>query len=161
VNTIKKIINNYYLQFNVLNIRHFQPTDMFAVIKLASETLTERYNPIFFNNIYETNPDEFIVVEKAHKLIGFILGIKINKKLAKILMLSVSKQYQNKRVGTKLLLYFLTKVSKEKIKIIELDVRTDNKKAINFYKKNGFKIKEKIKQFYQNGKDAYTMVKQI
>jgi ribosomal-protein-alanine N-acetyltransferase len=134
---------------------------MFAVIKLASETLTERYNPSLFNHIYETNPNEFIVAENAHKIIGFIVGIKINQKLAKILMLSVSKLHQNKRVGTELLLYFIDKLSKENIKIIELDVITYNKKAINFYKKNGFKIKEKIKEFYQNGEDAFTMAKQI
>lgn len=145
----------------MLNIRQFQPTDMFAVIKVASETLTERYNPSLFNHIYETSPNEFIVAENAHKIIGFIVGIKINQKMAKILMLSVSKLHQNKRVGTKLLLYFLDKLSKENIKTIELDVRTDNKKAINFYKKNDFKIEEKIKKFYQNGEDAFTMVKQI
>jgi [ribosomal protein S18]-alanine N-acetyltransferase len=145
----------------VLNIRKFQPTDMFAVIKLASDTLTERYNPSLFNHLYETSPDEFIVADNAHKIIGFIVGTKINQEIAKILMLSVSKPHQNKKVGTTLLMYFLDKLSKENITTIELDVRTDNKKAINFYKKNGFIIKEKIKEFYQNGKDAFTMVKQI
>jgi ribosomal-protein-alanine N-acetyltransferase len=134
---------------------------MFAVIKLASETLTERYNPGLFNNIYESNPNEFFIAESGHKIIGFIVGIKINQELAKILMLSVSKPHQNKRVGTNLLLYFIEKLSKENIKIIELDVRTDNNKAINFYGKNGFIIKEITKGFYQNGEDAFTMVKQI
>ena len=145
----------------MLKIRQFQTTDMFAVIKLASETLTERYNPSLFNHIYETNPNEFFVAENAHKIIGFIVGIKINPTMAKILMLSVSKLYQNKKIGTELLMYFIEKLSKENIKIIELEVRTDNKKAINFYKKNGFKIKEKVKEFYQNGADAFTMLKQI
>ena len=52
---------------------------------------------------------------------------------------------------------FIKITLKEKIKVIELEVKTDNKKAIKFYEKNGFKIIQKIDKFYQNDKNAYTM----
>ena len=145
----------------MIEIRLFKPTDMFSVIKLASLTLTERYNPSIFNYFYETFPKGFIVAEKDHKIVGFIVGVKINEDLAKILMLSVSEQYRKQKIGFSLLNRFLVEISKEYIKNIELEVRTDNRKAIRFYKNNEFNIKEKIPEFYQDGSNAYTMKKQL
>jgi len=145
----------------VLEIRLFKPTDMFSVIKLASLTLSEKYNPTLFNYFYETFPRGFIVAEKDHKIIGFIIGVKINENLAKILMLSVSELFRKQKIGFSLLNRFLKEIANNGIKNIELEVRTDNRKAIKFYKNNGFIIKEKIPEFYQDGSNAYTMKKQL
>jgi len=145
----------------VLLVREFKTVDMFSVIKLASETLTERYNPSLFNYFYETFPEGFIVAEKNHKIIGFLIGVKMDFELAKILMLAVSKPYRKQKIGSELLTRFLKKINIENIKRIELEVRTNNKTAIEFYQKHGFKIKEKIKEFYQSGETAYTMLKEI
>ncbi|UCH71422.1 MAG: hypothetical protein JSW62_03215, partial [Thermoplasmatales archaeon] len=62
----------------MFTIRKFQPNDMFSTIKLASETLTEHYNPSLFNYFYEIFPNGFIVAEKNRKIIGFIIGVKTN-----------------------------------------------------------------------------------
>ena len=141
----------------MLTIRQFQPRDTFKVIKLAYITLTEQYNPTLFSYFYETYPQGFIVAEENHKIIGFLIGIKLKINKAKILMISVEPIYQRQKIGEKLLNEFIKITIKEKIKTIELEVRIDNKKAIKFYEKNGFKIIEKINKFYQNGKSAYTM----
>jgi ribosomal-protein-alanine acetyltransferase len=145
----------------VLKIRKFKPTDMFSVIKLASDTLTERYNPNLFNYFYETLPNGFIVAEMAHKIIGFLVGVKLNSEKAKILMISVLENYRKQNIGSQLLTKFLKEMEIEKVKFLELEVRTDNKKAIEFYKKHGFSTKQKITEFYQYGESAYTMVKEI
>jgi ribosomal-protein-alanine acetyltransferase len=134
---------------------------MFAVIKLASETLSEQYNPSLFNFFYESYPKGFIVAEKTHKIIGFIIGVKTTSNNSRILMLAVSKLYRKQKIGSNLLNEFLKIMSNENIKSIELEVRTDNTKAKNFYTKHGFKIKGRIKEFYQDGKSAYTMIKDL
>jgi len=134
---------------------------MFSVIKIASETLTEQYNPSLFNYFYETYPQGFIVAEKAHKIIGFIIGLKTYTNTARILMLSVSKPYRRQKIGSALLKQFIKQISKEDIKNITLEVRTENHRAIKFYEKHGFKITNKIPKFYQNGKDAYVMEKKL
>jgi ribosomal-protein-alanine N-acetyltransferase len=145
----------------VYTIRAFEPRDMFAVIKIASDTLPERYNPSLFNYFYETYPQGFMVAEFGKKIIGFVVGVKINNETAKILMLSVSESYRKKQIGTKLLDEFLKKIKKEKIQSIELEVRTRNEKAIKFYEKHGFEIIEKLTDFYQNGEAGYIMRKRI
>ena len=139
------------------DIRKFKPTDTFRVIKLASVTLTERYNPSLFTFFYETYPEGFIVAEENHKIIGFIIGIKTTDKSSKIIMLSVDTDFQGRKIGSKLLNEFIKTSIKEKIETIDLEVQTNNLKAIQFYEKNSFKKVKKIKEFYQNKEDAYTM----
>ncbi len=140
-------------------IKKFEPTDMFSVIKLASDTLTEKYHPSIFNYFYETFPKGFIVCKIGQKIVGFIIGIKVNSKKAKILMLSVSEYHRKKRIGQSLLYSFENEIKKIGINDIELEVRIKNKKAIKFYQKHGYKIEEKIKDYYQNSEDAYIMKK--
>ena len=134
---------------------------MFSVIKLASETLTEQYNPSLFNYFYETFPEGFWVAEKLHKIIGFIVGGKTITDTARILMLTVSEKHRKLGVGSTLLKNFLKEISLQNIKQVELEVKTENKKAIKFYQNHGFKIEEIITKFYQNGEDAYLMKKII
>ncbi len=134
---------------------------MFSVIKLASKTLTEQYNPSLFNYFYETFPEGFLVAEKLHKLVGFIVGVKINSESARILMLSVSEKHRKQGIGSKLLSYFLKELSIQNIKFIELEVRTNNNEAIKFYQKHGFDIENIFYKFYQTGEDAYVMKRTI
>jgi ribosomal-protein-alanine N-acetyltransferase len=134
---------------------------MFSVVKLASDTLPEQYNPSLFNFFYETYPQGFIVAEMANKIVGFVVGVKTNPETSKILMLSVSKIHRKQSIGSELLKRFLKEIMLEKAKQIELEVRTDNKEAIKFYKKHGFEIIDKISNFYQNNEDAYTMQKRV
>jgi ribosomal-protein-alanine N-acetyltransferase len=141
----------------VLEIRKFQPTDTFKVIKLASITLTEQYNPSLFSYFYETYPQGFIVAELNHKIVGFLVGIKLKTGKSKILMVSIEPLYQRQKIGEKLLKEFIKTTINENIGLIQLDVQTDNTQAIKFYEKNGFKIIDEMKDFYQNGESAYTM----
>ncbi len=138
-------------------IRRVQPQDLFSVIKIAYESLPERYNPTLFNSFYESFPQGFLIAEKNHKLIGFVIGIKIHTDTAKILMLSVNKKQRRHKIGSSLIKQFMQIMISENINIIDLEVRTNNTNAIAFYKKHGFDIQEKISGFYQNGEDAYSM----
>jgi ribosomal-protein-alanine N-acetyltransferase len=141
----------------VINLRKFNPSDMFSVIKLSSENLSEHYNTNLFNYFYETFPNGFWVCEINHKIVGFLIGVKLNNETAKILMLSVSKIYQNKGIGSSLLKIFLNEIILENIKKVELEVKRTNYKAIKFYKRFGFEIVEIIKEFYENKDDAFNM----
>ena len=138
-------------------IRIFQPNDMFPVIKLASETLTERYNPSLFNYFYETFNQGFLVAEKHHKIVGFIVGVKTSSKDARILMIAVSEKQRGKKIGSALLNQFLKEIIIQKIKRVELEVKTSNNVAIEFYRKHRFTIIGIIPKFYQSDEDAYTM----
>ena len=138
-----------------------QPYDIFPVIALAYETLPERYNPAIFNQFYEGFPEGFLVALQDNIIIGFLIGIRTTQTTARILMLSVKEIHRRQGIGTALLLHFLSEMKKQNITRIDLEVRTTNKSAFEFYKKHGFLLQGRLQYFYQNGKDAYKMIKEL
>ncbi len=145
----------------MLQIRYVQATDIFSVIALAYDTLPERYNPSIFNQLYESFPEGFLVATHNRTLIGFLIGIKTTPNTARILMLCVDEKNRKQGIGSALLKQFLLFMKNLQIRCIELEVRTANKGALEFYIKQGFIIQEKLRQFYQNGEDAYSMKKEL
>lgn len=87
----------------------------------------------YVNDLVLKHVDEFIVIYSFLKPIGVYL-IK-DKKLD---TLYIEEKYRNKGYGSKVL-------KKIKDQFIEVKVRKENKKAIEFYKRNGYtrEIKEK------------------
>ena len=64
-------------------------------------------------------------------------------------------------IGSALLKQFLFEMKNYQIKQVELEVRTTNQSALEFYIKQGFMLQGKLRQFYQNGEDAYSMRKEL
>lgn len=138
-------------------IRPFQSKDMFAVIKLASQLLTEEYSPTLFTYFYETSPWSFFVAEEHHKIIGFGIGIQQTTETARIVMIGTDETYQNRGIGSAVLYHLLYAFVQRNISFVELEVKTTNNQAIQFYEKHQFKILDTIPDFYQNGESAYIM----
>lgn len=68
----------------------------------------------------------------------------------------VPVEYRKKGIGSKL----LSEIEKENINNVTLEVSESNVTAINFYKKNGYKI-EAIRKNYYGNEDGYLMMKEI
>lgn len=134
---------------------------MFSIIKIAYETLPERYNPMIFNYFYESFPQGFLVAEMNKKIIGFIIGAKTSNKTVRIPILAVRKEYRRTGIGSALLNKLFEILILGDIELVDLEVRTNNKIAIKFYKKHGFILSEKISRFYQSGEDANIMRKSL
>ena len=130
---------------------------MFSIIKIASETLTEHYNPSLFNYFYETFPHGLWVAEKLHKIVGFIVVAKTGCETARILMLAISEKNRRQGIGSALLKNVLKEISTINIKHVELEVRKNNTRAIRFYQNHSFQVINVVAKFYQNGEDAYIM----
>lgn len=81
-------------------------------------------------NIYIPNSQTFVFEDK-HKIKGFISLMNENF----IGACFVRKEFQNKRIGSKLI-----KFAQHHHSALQLQVYTKNQKAINFYHKHGFKI---------------------
>jgi [ribosomal protein S18]-alanine N-acetyltransferase len=143
----------------VLKIRRVQANDIFPVIDLAYDTLPERYNPSIFNQFYESFPEGFLVALQNQSVIGFLIGIKTTTDTARILMLSVNNNNRKQGIGSALLKQFISEMKNQHITKVDLEVRTTNQGALEFYLKRGFNLQEKLRKFYQNGEDAYSMSK--
>ena len=80
-----------------------------------------------------------------------------------ILDITVSKTMQSRGIGSELLNYAIYKFADKNIKFIFLEVRISNLRAINLYKKLGFKTFMVRKNYYDGvqKEDALCMVKEF
>jgi len=86
-------------------------------------------------------------------------GLTLNHRIDSTFAPSVADVWQSKGIGNSLFLYILRELQFTEIKRIILwgGVQSDNLKAVNFYKKNGFMI---LGEFEYNG-SKYEMVMDI
>lgn len=103
----------------------------------------------------------FLKLEKSSikkHLIGFIIVIMDQNDCANIINVLINPKYQNKGYGSYLLNQTILKIKEfEKVKKIILNVNINNSSAIKLYEKIGFRIIQKINNYYQLRDNAYLM----
>ncbi len=139
-------------------IRKFKPSDFERVIEIEKEAFNE-FNPILFMTAYESFSDGFLVAEKDGQTIGFIVGITTASDEVRILSLAVSGVYQNRGVATMLLKKFMEIFRAKGLLNIKLEVRSSNLGAQKLYASLGFKTVKIVPSYYNDGEDAFQMVK--
>ena len=78
-----------------------------------------------------------------------------------ICQIAIHPEYQGQNLGSRLFEEVLKDAKAKKIRTLTLEVRASNTKAINFYKKFGFKIALIKDAYYSNGEDAIYMIKEV
>ena len=130
-------------------IRKLQISDLEQANALLSNfnyKLTEAdFNKVFLNSL----------VSVDNEINGIIVYSLFYDRI-EIEYIIVPEKYRKKGIGSKL----LSEIEKENINNITLEVRESNITAINFYKKNGYKI-EAIRKNYYGNEDGYLMMKEI
>lgn len=91
--------------------------------------------------------DSFAAVAVVdHEIVAYLAGgetevysYRTIKKLAELENMMVLKEYRNMKIGSKLVDAFFKWCKKKNIKRVRVAASAGNVKAINFYRKNGFK----------------------
>lgn len=129
-------------------IRYAIESDFEILNKLIKE-LDENY---IFDS---TNPFFKCIVYDNEGIKGFLKYSLIYDKL-EIDYIFVKKEYRNQNIGMEMMKFIET----ENVKSFSLEVKESNKSAIEFYKKNNYKIVATKKNYYK-GEDGYLMVKEV
>lgn len=145
-----------------IKIRPMSNKDILAVVDIDKKSYAHPWGVNeFFREVNYNRFGRYFVVESNNIVIGYI-GSWFLSDLIHITTLAVHPDYRRKGIGEKLMNYVLDLGKKEKYKTCVLEVRVSNEKAINLYKKLGFKIDKIKKEYYPDNKeDAYYMVKDI
>jgi len=116
-----------------------------------------------FTNLYkisemlQDNLSKVIVYEKDDKIVGFIIATDLGE-TCDILIVVVDPLYRRQKIATNLIGYLIGDLS-DNLKLITLEVDTNNEAAINLYEKFGFEVVNKRLNYYSNGDDAYLMAR--
>lgn len=135
--------------------------DINGLEKCNKNNLPIYYTSREYLDYIKTKDVTIIIAEHYEKIIGYIFG-KLSYDNIHIMSIGVDQPFRSNGVGSGLLSYLMI-INKDKFKTISLYVHTENSVAINFYKKNDFKIVKKLDNYYwgtfdNNKCDAYKMV---
>lgn len=111
----------------------------------------------------EENPFAYYLImqiKETNEIIGFI-GFYIKFEFAEISKIAILKKYQGLKLSKLLMADMEKRVKSAACENISLEVRKGNLKAINLYKSFEYKIVTIRKHYYDDGEDAYLMVKEL
>lgn len=127
-------------------LRSITLTDIEELVTIENATQISPWSPEVFNQCFTAGGIGW-GIEVAGTLTSFIL-ILIQVGEAHILNVCVHPEYQHQGQGKQLLLQALQRAKEEAAGIAYLEVRISNRKAINLYKKMGFKQIGERKDYY-------------
>ena len=142
----------------MIKIDKLTKEDIPQVVLLEEQFLGETLGSEMLENELENEFMCFLSAKDNQKVLGYIGAYVINGEL-EILNFVVDGLYQRTGIGTLLFNELLNRYPDAKTVVLE--VREQNEKGINFYKKNNFNVISKRKHYYKNGDDALVMMKEI
>ena len=112
---------------------------------------------------YELKDNPFAIYLKmidkdSNEIMGYI-GFWIKFEQAEITKVSIAKKYQGYKLSKLLMADAERRMRLAECENSTLEVRVSNTVAINLYKSFGYEIVTTRKRYYENGEDAYLMLK--
>jgi len=125
-------------------------SDLSEILSIEKESFSVPWTQALFEQ--EIDKQYAFVMENDHKISGYICGWKIADEFH-ITNIAVRKEFQRKRIGQQLLDFIRKVIDKSEFSYIILEVRENNIRARNFYKKNYFDEIGERKNYYSNPKE--------
>jgi ribosomal protein S18 acetylase RimI-like enzyme len=123
---------------------------------------TDCLTPKRWQHFIITHTAKVLLIETKEKLCASaIILLRKNSPIARLYSIAVDPTLQGLKIGQTFLVYLEKLCLKLDCREIRLEVRQDNLTAIQFYKKNQFKILKEIKNFYEDDMTAIQMSKSI
>ncbi len=142
-------------------VRCAEIKDLEEVSKIDQELYKEPWNYSQFK--YELTENEFanlFVLENEGVIIGYY-GFWVMFEDADITKVSIRKEFQGMKLANILMQDCLNRVNALGCEKINLEVRTDNVRAIKLYEKYGFENISLRKDYYCKGEDAFVMCRKM
>lgn len=142
-------------------IRKATASDLAAILKIEdfSFDFFDRFpSSLFLHYMQNYNDDFFVVLEASGSVVGYAIIVK-TRNHAYLFSIAVHPENRNKGYGELMLKFLESKCNEKGFSKLRLDVRIDNKAAVELYKKMGYTEVKKKRNFYGNGIDAFLMEK--
>ena len=143
----------------MLLLRDFRYDDLRSVAGIVSSIFNRHYNDSFYESMYESWRDGFLVAQSENGIVGMLAAMISAPKEARILLMAVRPEYRNRGIGRSMLAEFTERCFGNDLKVINLEVRITNDYAIRFYRNQGFEVVSVIPNYYEDGGAGYHIKK--
>ena len=148
-------------EFDLMPVRSSDLADIIALQENAYQGEIQWPLKIFTEEIQRTNDRLYVIVRQPETgslvaLIGCAFRMGIHE--AHITNVMVAPHWQNRGIGTFLVMYMMTIAQQLDFHRMSLEVRVSNMSAKKLYERLGFKVvRRKIHYYGENGEDAFDM----
>lgn len=108
-----------------------------------------------------TNAVSYKILDSQGVMLAFLVGLIEFDGTGHIITLGVVPEYRRQGAAQRLLDFAESGFRFRRIITLRLEVQIENIAAQRLYMKHGFKIVERLEQYYTSGNDGYLMVKAI
>ena len=134
-------------------------TDVQQVFAVLNLNLDDYFAPEVVGFFLAQWPEgQFVATDLTGRVVGALCGARLDGGRASVSLLAVDSGSRGMGAGSALLDQFRRACVMSGIGMMQLEVRTSNAKGIEFYRKRGFTISERLPNFYNDGGDGYRMV---
>jgi len=142
-----------------ITIREFNRNDAKDIVKLHSESSEnfeeEEITEDFILNIANRNDFRLFVITLRGKVIGFIgVLFHINVGRAEIGPICIRSIYRGRGIGTRLLYHAMEFLRQRGIRRVIVRIKSENTRALMFFKKNGFIEEGYFREYTRRGEDV-------
>ena len=146
-----------------LQICEVEDKDLDEIILIEEELYLHPWKKKDFE--YEIHENPFAIYLKlldadSNEIMGYF-GFWIKFEQAEITKVSIKRKYQGYKLSKLLMADGEKRMMLAGCESVTLEVRISNIKAINLYQKFNYKIVATRKHYYDNGEDAYLMLKEL
>lgn len=137
-------------------IREFRPNDLRRVHEIEQMAFSHPYDVNILKQLFDFGAG-FFVAQVENYVVGYILFWIVEEDRGHIISLAVDQNYKRQKIGSNLLNKAIATFINFNIFKITLEVRAENKEAVDFYKSIGFKLIKRVSNYYEDGADAFKM----
>lgn len=152
-----RVLNTYIKTANSnKNIQIFEmsPDDLESIKDVLETDFDEFWNYKILKDELNSNNSKYIVTKtKDNTIVGFA-GVKIIFEEAELMNIVTRKNMRNMGIASSMLSSLINICKENNIKLLNLEVKSQNTIAINLYKKYNFKEVGLRKKYYDNTYDA-------
>ncbi len=135
--------------------------DLAGVYRIEREVFgDDAWDPLSIAFFLYLDLAAFTVCRSGGEVVGYAIGV-LEKDKGHLLNIAVSKAYQGRGLGKVLLSLVEEEMRKRGARMMYLEVRKDNIRAIEFYESQGYHVSGVKKEYYSDGVDALVMEKKI
>lgn len=141
-------------------VRKMRLGDIESVKEIEKETALESWSVEDLRAELSRDDSIQVTCETEYKVVGFvIMRLIITTEEAEILNIAVRRELEGRGIGTAMLEKLFSELRRRNFKSVWLEVRESNARALNFYRRLGFQIAGRRKNFYRNPPEDALLMK--
>jgi ribosomal-protein-alanine N-acetyltransferase len=137
-------------------IRDARMDDLESIYSIEEASFPDPY-PKGLLKAFFFMPGSYLVAATEGGVVGYAVGMIRYGAIGHIVSIAVVEGCKGRGVGRKLLEGLMEGLAALGAKVMRLEVRESNIRAIRLYRAAGFEEKEKIKNYYADGESALVM----